>query len=142
MAALEVPIVVVVTGEGGSGGALGIGVGDVVLMLSHSVYSVISPEGCAAILWHDGSQAPAAAEALKLTADALVRFKIVDEIIPEPPGGAHADHAGALRAVEEAVSRHVQRLSRVSKRKLVENRMEKYARIGQFPARTRSRSRK
>jgi acetyl-CoA carboxylase carboxyl transferase subunit alpha len=137
MAALEVPIVVVVTGEGGSGGALGIGVGDVVLMLSHSVYSVISPEGCAAILWHDGSKAPDAAEALRLTADDLLEFKIIDEIIPEPAGGAHRAQADTLNAVSEALSRHLTRLARVNKRKLVDSRMEKYFKIGRPGSRGR-----
>ncbi len=132
MATLETPIVVVVTGEGGSGGAIGIGVGDVVLMLSNSVYSVISPEGCASILWRDGAKAPDAAEALKLTADSLLELGVIDEIIKEPLGGAHRNYSEALPAVKEAILRHLQKLSKVSRRKLPEKRFDKYARIGRF----------
>lgn len=132
MSQLEVPIIVVVTGEGGSGGALGIGVGDVILMLSNSVYSVISPEGCASILWRDGSKAPEAAEALKITADSLLKLGVIDEIIPEPLGGAHRDYDGTLRAVKQSILKHLNILRRVSERKLVEKRFEKYCRIGRF----------
>src|SRR5512141_1748917 len=95
MAALSVPVVVIVTGEGGSGGALALGIGDRILMLEHSTYSVISPEGCAAILWKDAAKKKEAAEATKLTASDLKGLGVIDEIIPEPPGGAHADPAGA-----------------------------------------------
>src|SRR5687767_15345339 len=91
MAGFRVPIIVVVTGEGGSGGALALGVGDRVLMMEHATYSVISPEGCAAILWKDASAAPEAAAAMKITAEDLKRLGIIDEIVPEPGGGAHAD---------------------------------------------------
>ncbi|OGV66967.1 MAG: acetyl-CoA carboxylase carboxyltransferase subunit alpha [Lentisphaerae bacterium RIFOXYA12_FULL_48_11] len=132
MSQLEVPVIVVVTGEGGSGGALGIGVGDVILMLSNSVYSVISPEGCASILWRDGSKAPEAAEALKITANSLFKLGIVDEIIPEPIGGAHRDYDGTLQAVKQALLKHLNILRRVSERKLVDRRFEKYCRIGRF----------
>ena len=132
MSQLEVPIIVIVTGEGGSGGALGIGVGDVILMLSNSVYSVISPEGCASILWRDGSKASEAAEALKITANSLSKLGIVDEIIPEPVGGAHRDYEGTLRAVKQTLLKHLNILRRVSERKLVDRRFEKYCRIGRF----------
>jgi acetyl-CoA carboxylase carboxyl transferase subunit alpha len=130
MSRIETPIVVLVTGEGGSGGAIGIGVGDVVLMLSYAVYSVISPEGCASILWRDGTKAPEAAEALKITAESLLEMGIIDEIIAEPPGGAHHGQEAALAAVKEAVMRHVRALKRVSPRKLVDRRFEKFARMG------------
>ena len=132
MAMLEVPIIVVVTGEGGSGGALGIGVGDVIIMLSNSVYSVISPEGCASILWRDGSQAARAADALKLTAASLVELKVVDEVVPEPLGGAHRSQKETIAAVKECLLKHLKRLSGISPRKLVDKRYEKYASIGKY----------
>jgi len=132
MSQLEVPVIVVVTGEGGSGGALGIGVGDVILMLANSVYSVISPEGCASILWRDGSKAPEAAEALKITASSLLKLGVIDEIIPEPLGGAHRDYESTLRSVKQVILKHLNILRRVSERKLVEKRFEKYCRIGRF----------
>lgn len=130
MASLHTPVVVVVTGEGGSGGALGIGVADVVLMLSHATYSVISPEGCASILWRDGGKAPEAAEALKLTADSLLRLEIIDEIIPEPPGGAHRDYEATMQAVKKSLARHLDRLRKRSVKKLLSRRFDKYARMG------------
>lgn len=130
MSKLLTPIVVVVTGEGGSGGALGIGVGDVVLMLSNAVYSVISPEGCASILWRDGSKAPEAAAALKITSQSLTDLGVVDGIIVEPAGGAHRNPAETIEAVKEAVLRHLALLKKVSRHKLVERRFEKFARIG------------
>src|SRR5262245_64269316 len=111
MAAFHVPVVVTITGEGGSGGALALGIGDRVLMLEHAVYSVISPEGCAAILWKDASRKKEAAEALKITAADLKLLNVVDEIVPEPPGGAHADPQGAADAVGEAIERHLRELS-------------------------------
>ena len=130
MTSLETPILVAVTGEGGSGGALGIGVGDVVLMLSHSTYSVIPPEGCAAILWREAAKAPEAAEALKLTAKSLFELGIVDEIIPEPPGGAHRDPEATFAALKDVVLRHLKQIKRVSGRRLVERRYQRYSRIG------------
>lgn len=130
MSQLQVPLLVVVTGEGGSGGALGIAVGDVVIMLSNAVYSVISPEGCASILWRDGAKAPDAAEALKLTAKSLKDLGIVDEIIPEPAGGAHRDHQATFEAVKERLISHLKRLKGVAPRKLVDRRYEKFAEIG------------
>ena len=132
MASLTVPIVSVVIGEGGSGGALGIGVGDRLLMLEHSYYSVISPEGCAAILWKDGAHASRAAEILKLTADDLSRFGIIDEVIPEPLGGAHRDRGQAIRSVEEAIARHLDELTPLDPIERREQRYEKYRRIGAF----------
>lgn len=139
MATLEVPIVVVITGEGGSGGALGVSVGDAVMMLSHSVYSVIPPEGCAAILWRDAEKAPEAAEALKLTADSLLELGIIDEIIAEPDGGAHRDYEATFEATREAVLRHLKRVSRNKGRRLVDRRFEKFAKIGKFDSRKYSK---
>jgi len=130
MTSLETPILVAITGEGGSGGALGVGVGDVVLMLSHSTYSVIPPEGCAAILWREAAKAPEAAEALKLTAKSLFELGIVDEIIPEPPGGAHRDPEATFSALKDVVLRHLKQIKRVSGRRLVERRYQRYSRIG------------
>lgn len=132
MSRLETPIVVVVTGEGGSGGAIGIGVGDVVMMLANSVYSVISPEGCASILWRDGTKAPVAAEALKITADSLIELGIIDEIIPEPIGGAHRNHAETLQSVQDAILKHIERLRKTSRKRLVEKRFTKYAAMGRY----------
>src|SRR4029077_16291821 len=105
MMLLDTPIIVVVSGEGGSGGALGIAVGDRVLMQEFAIYSVIPPEGCAALVWRDSSKKAEAAAALKLTAPDLLRFGIIDEIIPEPAGGAHTDHDAAARLVDEALER-------------------------------------
>jgi len=132
MAALKTPVVAVVTGEGGSGGAIGIGVGDVVLMLSNAVYSVISPEGCASILWRDGSKAAEAANALKITAKSLLQLKIIDEIVPEPVGGAHRDYPGTMKAVKKVILRHLNSLKKVSPKKLAVKRFEKFAAMGRF----------
>jgi len=132
MAALTVPIVVVVTGEGGSGGALAIGVGDRVLMLEHSIYSVISPEGCAAILWKDQSEVQAAAEALRLTAPDLLRLGVIDEIIPEPLGGAHMDPALAIRNVGLAIRKSLAELRRIKRGELPRRRYAKFRAMGQF----------
>jgi acetyl-CoA carboxylase carboxyl transferase subunit alpha len=132
MSQLTVPVVCVVTGEGGSGGALGIGAGDVILMLENSVYSVISPEGCAAILWRDAAFAPQAAAALKLTATALVELGIVDGIIPEPAEGAHRDHAATAAAVKQAVLEHLRRLGRLTPEELIDRRFGKYSGMGKF----------
>ncbi|MFO7535176.1 MAG: acetyl-CoA carboxylase carboxyltransferase subunit alpha [Kiritimatiellia bacterium] len=132
MSRLAIPILVVVTGEGGSGGALGIGVGDRILMLSNSVYSVISPEGCASILWRDGSKAPEAAEALKITAPALLKLKIIDEIIPEPAGGAHRNMMETMKAVRKSLLKHLAVLKGTGIKKLLERRYEKLANIGRF----------
>ena len=133
MSQLTVPIVATVIGEGGSGGALALGVADRVLMLSNSVYSVITVEGCAAILWKDGKSPEMrerAATALKITAQDLIEHHIVDEVIPEPPGGAHADHDATARAVQEALLKHVDELRRLKPDKLVRRRREKFLKIG------------
>ncbi len=132
MAKLGVPIVTVVIGEGGSGGALAIAVADVVVMFENSIYSVISPEGCASILWRDGKKNVLAAEALKLTAADLVRLQVVDEVLPEPLGGAHRDPAAAADALKAAVLRHLDRLGGVSREALVERRLRRYRRMGEF----------
>jgi acetyl-CoA carboxylase carboxyl transferase subunit alpha len=132
MSALEVPILVIVTGEGGSGGALGIAVGDAILMLANSIYSVISPEGCASILWRDGSKAPEAAEKLKLTAKSLLELRIIDEIIPEPPGGAHREYEGTISAVRAALLKHLKRLKAIPGRKLADRRYDKFAAMGRL----------
>lgn len=107
MMLLEVPIIAAVIGEGGSGGALGIGVADRVLILENAYYSVISPEGCAAILWKDRSASPKAAEALKITANHLRELKLVDDVVPEPLGGAHNDPAAAAASLKAALIRHL-----------------------------------
>ncbi|MBD3345542.1 MAG: acetyl-CoA carboxylase carboxyltransferase subunit alpha [Chitinivibrionales bacterium] len=132
MAQLKVPVIACVMGEGGSGGAIGIGVGDVILMLQYSIYSVITPEGCAAILWRDAAKAPEAAEALKLTAPSLVDLGIADEIIPEPAGGAHHDYQATAENVKKALVKHINKLNRSSGQKLVQKRFEKYSSIGMF----------
>ena len=132
MSALPTPCVAVVIGEGGSGGALALGVADRVLMLENSVYSVITPEGCAAILWKDASQRERAAEALKITAEDLLRLRLIDEIVPEPPGGAHQDPDATGEALREALIRHVNDLRRVRPEKLVRRRAEKYAAMGAY----------
>jgi len=130
MAALPTPIVTAVIGEGGSGGALAVGLADRVVMLENSVYSVISPEGCAAILWKDASQRERAAEALKLTAQDLLRLKVIDEIIDEPPGGAHVDPEATAAALGESLRRHVLQLQKLKVDKLLRLREEKYRSIG------------
>lgn len=132
MARLRTPIVTVITGEGGSGGALAIGMGDVILMLEHAVYSVISPEGCAAILWRDGGRARDAAGALRITARDLAAFGVVDEVIPEPPGGAHRNRDAAVDAVATAVRRHLAALCDRPAEALVSARYDKFRRIGRL----------
>ncbi len=132
MSSLAVPIVVVVTGEGGSGGALGIAVGDVILMLSNAVYSVISPEGCASILWRDGTKAATAAEALKITADSLLKLGIIDGIINEKPGGAHRFPTDTMNSVKQSIVKHLTRLVGTKPAKLLQTRYDKFARMGRF----------
>lgn len=132
MARIEVPIITLVTGEGGSGGALGIGVGDIVLMLTHSIYSVISPEGCASILWRDAAFSPTAAEALKVTAKSLLSLGVIDEIIPEPPGGAHTDPQGTAEEIKKVLLKYIKKLSALSAAKLINKRFEKYSAMGKF----------
>lgn len=129
---LKTPIVVVVTGEGGSGGALAIAVGDRILMLENAVYSVISPEGCAGILWRDGAKAPEAAAALKITAGDLKRLGVIDEIVKEPAGGAQKDHAATARAVKKAVVAALRELVDVPVDELVERRYAKLRAMGNF----------
>jgi len=132
MAAFPVPIVVVVIGEGGSGGALAIGVGDRVLMMENAIYSVISPEGCAAILWRDGAKGHLAAEALKLTAADLLKLQVIDEVIPEPVGGAHRNYQKAAATVKEAVVRHLGELKDIPEERLLTERYQRFRRMGAF----------
>ena len=132
MARLPVPIVVTVIGEGGSGGALGIGVGDRILVMENSYYSVISPEGCAAILWKDRAKAPEAAAALKLTGPDLKALNLIDEVIPEPLGGAHRDPDAAAENVKAALKRNLDDLRKLDAKHLLTGRQEKYRRMGLF----------
>jgi acetyl-CoA carboxylase carboxyl transferase subunit alpha len=130
MALLDVPIVVVICGEGGSGGALGIAVGDRVLMQEFSVYSVIPPEGCAAILWRDAARKVEAAEALKITAPDLLALQIIDEIVPEPVGGAHLDYDQAASIVDAAIARHLEQLQAMPADARLEARYQKFREMG------------
>src|SRR5499427_6475795 len=132
MARLPVPVIVTVTGEGGSGGALAIAVGDRINIFENSFYSVISPEGCASIIWRDASKAETAAVAMKIMSSNLKDLGIVDEIIPEPDGGAHTDHEAAARLLDEVLDRQLVALSHESIRDLVDARYEKFRRMGQF----------
>jgi acetyl-CoA carboxylase carboxyl transferase subunit alpha len=132
MSRLTVPIIVVITGEGGSGGALAIAVGDRVLMLQHSVYAVISPEGCAAILWSDGTKGAQAAEALKLTAKDIKELEVIDEIVPEPAGGAHRDHEAMAKSLHEALSRNLAELRKIPAEELIEERYQKFRKMSRF----------
>jgi len=127
MAALKVPVITTVTGEGGSGGALAIAVGNRVLMMEYSIYAVISPEGCAAILWSDGTKGPQAAEALKLTAQDIQELGgVIDEVIPEPLGGAHNDPKAAAAMMKTVLKRHLAELKAMSPEELIEQRYQKY----------------
>jgi acetyl-CoA carboxylase carboxyl transferase subunit alpha len=130
MAGLRVPIISCIIGEGGSGGALGIAVADRVLMMDNAIYSVISPEGCAAILWRSRDMAPEAAEALKLTAKDLAGSGIIDEVVEEPRGGAHSDPEGAGRALRVALLKHLAELEKLDAEQLVETRRAKYYAMG------------
>jgi acetyl-CoA carboxylase carboxyl transferase subunit alpha len=132
MAGLRVPILSVVTGEGGSGGALAIGMGNRVLMLEYAIYSVISPEGCAAILFGDAAKAPEAAESMRITAPDLLRLGVIDGIVPEPAGGAHRDWEGAAGNLREALREHLRPLAAMSPDDLVADRYEKFRKIGAF----------
>jgi acetyl-CoA carboxylase carboxyl transferase subunit alpha len=131
MMLLKTPVVAVVIGEGGSGGALGIGVADRVLMMENAYYSVISPEGCAAILWKHREHAPEAAQALKLSAPDLLKLGIIDGVIPEPLGGAHNDHTTAAVALKEAVLAAIDELSALSTEQLLNGRYDKFRKLGQ-----------
>ncbi|HSP34250.1 MAG TPA: acetyl-CoA carboxylase carboxyltransferase subunit alpha [Thermoanaerobaculia bacterium] len=130
MAAMKVPIIITVIGEGGSGGALAIGVGDRVFMLEHAVYSVISPEGCAAILWKNSSAAPEAAEAMKITAKDLKTFGVIDDIVPEPTGGAHVDPVKAAELLAPYLERAIKDLQKLKPSLLNEERYKKFRKMG------------
>jgi acetyl-CoA carboxylase carboxyl transferase subunit alpha len=132
MAELEVPIVVTITGEGGSGGALALGVGDRVFILEYATYSVISPEGCAAILWKDQNRKAEAAEAMKLTAPDLLQLGVVDAIIPEPPGGAHTDALATCLRVGDVIEGALKELERLDVRDLLARRYQKFRALGAF----------
>ena len=132
MSQIRVPIIATVTGEGGSGGALAIGVGDRVNMLEYSIYSVIAPESCSAILWRDQQHAAEAAEALKLTPEDLKKFQLIDEIIPEPEGGAHNDHAVMAETLARTLDAQLRDLERVPEEELLQQRYEKFRAMGAF----------
>jgi acetyl-CoA carboxylase carboxyl transferase subunit alpha len=132
MAGLTVPIIVTVTGEGGSGGALALGVGDRILMLEHAVYSVISPEGCAAILWKDPSAAQEAAQAMRVTAQDLKSLGVIDEIVTEPEGGAHSDHVQAAELLRPALERALREVAKIKPAALPEERYKKFRKMGVF----------
>jgi acetyl-CoA carboxylase carboxyl transferase subunit alpha len=132
MAKLQVPVITIVTGEGGSGGALGIAIGDVVSMLSNAIYSVIPPEGCAAILWRDAAYTAQAADALKLTAKSLLELGVIDDIIPEPPGGAHSNPQATADVVKKYILKYLKKFDSWSPAKLESKRFDKYAAMGQF----------
>ena len=130
MSRLPVPIIIIIIGEGASGGALGIGVGDRVYMMENSWYSVISPEGCAAILWRDSANAPQAAEAMKVTAEDLLSLNVIDKIIPEPEGGAHRDADLAAMTVKSEILGTLDELSQLPKKELIRQRVEKFSKMG------------
>lgn len=132
MFALKTPVICCVIGEGGSGGALGVGVGDSVMMLANSYYSVISPEGCAAILWKDSTRAKDAAEALRLTSNDLMKFGIVDEIVDEPLGGVHKDKKQAAENLKKAILKSIKKFKKMPIEDMLEQRYEKFRRIGHF----------
>lgn len=132
MARLEVPIVTVVIGEGGSGGALAVGVANRVLMLENAIYSVISPEGCAAILWRDRAEGSRAAEALRITARDCLELGVIDEIVPEPFGGAHRHKQTVIEAVGQAIDRHLVELVGLDRAELREDRYQRFRRLGRF----------
>lgn len=132
MSNIETPVVAAIIGEGGSGGALGIGVADCVLILEHAYYSVISPEGCASILWRSSLKAPEAAKALKLHGEDLIKHGVVDEIVPEPMGGAHRNHEEAAENLKASLLKNIKKLSNLPMEKLLNNRYEKFRSVGQF----------
>lgn len=134
MFSVSVPIIAIVIGEGGSGGALGIGVGDQIYMMEHSMYSVISPEGCASILFRDSSKAPLSAEELKLTAKDLFRYHLIDAIIPEPIGGAHRDPKMAMESVKNVLTKNLPILKKLSIENLLESRYQKYKKLASYEA--------
>ena len=132
MARLPVPILVTITGEGGSGGALAIALGDRIHMLENAVYSVISPEGCASIMWRDSTKAEIAAEALRITATDLLEMKLVDEIVPEPEGGAHLDPETTAKVLDGVLKKSLRELANLPSSDLLARRYEKFRRMGQF----------
>jgi acetyl-CoA carboxylase carboxyl transferase subunit alpha len=132
MAGLTVPVVAIITGEGGSGGALAVGVANRVLMLEHSVYSVISPEGCASILWRSPDKVAEACQAMKMTAREIKQLHVADEVIPEPLGGAHHDYDSTAANLKQAVMRHLRELNRLSREQLRQDRYQKYRKLGAF----------
>lgn len=132
MSMLNVPIISVVIGEGGSGGALALGVTDRVLMLEHATYSVISPEGCATILWHNSAKASEAAELLKITAQDLFQMKVIDEVVEEPLGGAHRDPRRAAELLKDAISRNLTEIKNIPTQELIKLRYEKFRKLGMF----------
>lgn len=131
-AVLPTPILVLIVGEGGSGGALAIAVGDRILMLENAIYSVITPEGCASILWRDSSKNKEAAEALKLTAQDLTKFNVIDEIVPEPIGGAHMDFELTAKNIKEAIIRNLEELKKIESDKLIPLRIQKFREMGVY----------
>ncbi|MFB0509520.1 MAG: acetyl-CoA carboxylase carboxyltransferase subunit alpha [bacterium] len=139
-AVAPVPIVVVICGEGGSGGALAIAVGDRILIMEYSTYSVITPEGCASILWRDGNKAEEAARVLKLTSQDLFEFNVIDEVIKEPLGGAHQDWKAAAQNVKEAIIRNLKKIDSIPSDELVRKRIEKFAQMGVYPTSTESKT--
>ena len=132
MTRLKVPVICVIIGEGASGGALGIGVGDRVLMLENTWYSVISPESCSSILWRSWEYKEVAAEALKLTASDMKKLKLIDEIVREPEGGAHSNREKTFQTIKNKITTHFKELEKLSPKELVNQRMEKYAEMGVF----------
>lgn len=132
MARLKVPIITSITGEGGSGGALAIAVADRVLMMDNAIYSVISPEGCASIMWRDSSKRDLAAEAMKITAPDLSKLGLIDDVIPEPPGGAHEDYDEAARLLDESLTKHFNQLKQQSPDELVKSRYDKFRTMARF----------
>jgi acetyl-CoA carboxylase carboxyl transferase subunit alpha len=132
MARLQVPIITIITGEGGSGGALAIAVSDRVLMMENAVYSVISPEGCASIMWRDATKKELAAEALRITAPDLMELGCIDAIVAEPPGGAHTDPDAAAKLVDEALQRHFSQLKKMPAKALVASRYDKFRKMAQY----------
>jgi acetyl-CoA carboxylase carboxyl transferase subunit alpha len=132
MSRLRVPIIATITGEGGSGGALAIAVADRVLMMENSIYSVISPEGCASIMWRDASKRELAAEAMKITASDLSQSHLIDDVVPEPPGGAHNDWDAAARMLDEKLQWHLGELRRLTPDELVQSRYDKFRNMAQF----------
>ena len=132
MAILPVPVVVIVTGEGGSGGALAVAVGNRVLAMENAIYSVITPEGCASILWRDGAKAEEAANTLKITSTDLLQFRVIDEVVPEPLGGAHQDWDGAAEMLKDAALKHISELEPLAPDDLIAQRIDRFRAVGMF----------